>query len=102
MFMSLESIKNQIAQKLALAGSLRARARFDFGAQGHVFVDATQTPPVMSDSDEDADVTLICSLETFEGFLAGTQNPSLAFMMGKLKVKGSMGLAMKLNAILED
>ena len=32
----------------------------------------------------------------------GTQDPNIAFMMGKLKVKGSMGLAMKLNGILED
>jgi putative sterol carrier protein len=32
----------------------------------------------------------------------GTQDPTLAFMMGKLKVEGSMGLAMKLNSIIED
>ena len=40
--------------------------------------------------------------ETFEGILNGTQDPNIAFMMGKLKVKGNMGLAMKLNSILED
>jgi putative sterol carrier protein len=102
MGMSLESVKQQITQKLALASALNARAKFDFGDEGRLFVDATQTPPVMSESDEEADVTLLCSLSTFEGFLNGTQNPNLAFMMGKLKVKGSMGLAMKLNGILED
>jgi putative sterol carrier protein len=41
-------------------------------------------------------------LQTFENILAGSQDPNLAFMMGKLKIKGSMGLAMKLNGILED
>ncbi|MCD8563026.1 MAG: SCP2 sterol-binding domain-containing protein [Alphaproteobacteria bacterium] len=100
--MSLESVKNQIVQKLAHAGAFNARAKFDFGEEGRIFVDARQNPPVMNESDDEADVTLLCSLDTFEGFLSGTQNPNIAFMMGKLKVKGSMGLAMKLNAILED
>ena len=57
---------------------------------------------MVSHEDAEADVTLICSMSTFEGFLTGNQNPNVAYMMGKLKVKGSMGLAMKLNGILED
>jgi len=32
----------------------------------------------------------------------GRQDPNVAFMMGKLKVQGSMGLALKLNGFLED
>lgn len=95
-------VKSQIQQKLSFAGGLNARVKFDFGDNGRIFVDTTQAPPVINDSDDEADVTLSCTLDTFEGFLNGTQNPNLAFMMGKLKVKGSMGLAMKLNAILED
>ena len=100
--MSLDTIKEQIRQKLAFAGHLKARVTFDFGDDGRIFVDSTQSPPVISEAEEESDVTLLCSLATFEGFLNGSQNPNLAFMMGKLKVKGSMGLAMKLNAILED
>lgn len=100
--MSLDDAKNRIQKKLTLAANLNARVKLDFGDEGHIFIDATQNPPLMSDEDGDADVTLLCSLDTFTGFLNGSQNPSLAFMMGKLKVKGSMGLAMKLNAILED
>jgi len=67
-----------------------------------VFVDATQTPPAVSDEDGEADLTLVTSIDTFKGILEGTQDPNIAFMMGKLKVQGSMGLAMKLNSILED
>lgn len=100
--MSLDDAKNRIQQKLSLAGRLNARVKFDFGDEGQIFIDATQTPPVMQEQGEEADVTLLCTLDTFTGFLNGSQNPSLAFMMGKLRVKGSMGLAMKLNAILED
>jgi len=101
--MSLESVTEQIKQKMVMAMGLSAVVKFDFGDDGVIVADTTQSPPDIShDGDKDADCTLICSLDTFEGILSGTQDPNIAFMMGKLKVKGSMGLAMKLNAILED
>jgi putative sterol carrier protein len=52
--------------------------------------------------DREADVILTSTLETFGNILNGTQDPNIAFMMGKLKVKGSMGLALKLNSMLES
>ena len=87
---------------MALAAGLDAKVKLDFGDEGIVFVDATQTPPEVSDEDADADLTLVTSVDTFKEILEGTQDPNIAFMMGKLKVQGSMGLAMKLNGILED
>lgn len=100
--MSIESVTEIIRQKMSRAAGMTARVKFDFGDEGRLFVDATQNPPVINTDDEDADVTFECSLDTFNSILEGKQDPSLAFMMGKLKVRGSMGLAMKLNAILED
>lgn len=100
--MSLETVTAKIQEKMALAAGMNAKVKFDFGDNGCVFVDTTQAPPVINNEDNDADTTLLCSIETFEGILNGTQDPNIAFMMGKLKVRGSMGLAMKLNAILED
>jgi putative sterol carrier protein len=100
--MSIETVTSRIKEKLTQAAGLKAKVKFDFGADGLVYVDTTQTPPLISNEDSDADTTLVCSITTFEGILAGTQDPNIAFMMGKLKIKGSMGLAMKLNSILED
>lgn len=100
--MSLDTIKAAIKQKFSYAPDINAKIKFDFGDDGILFVDGTQNPPEMSAEDGDADTVLICSLETFKAILNGTQDPNIAFMMGKLKVKGNMGLALKLNAILED
>ena len=100
--MSIEEIQGKIKEKMALAEDLNAKVKLDFGDDGIVFVDATQNPPSISDEDADADLTLTTSSETFKEILEGTQDPNIAFMMGKLKVQGSMGLAMKLNGILED
>ncbi len=99
--MNLDEATNQINQKIAQSPGLNARVKFNFGDDGIVFVDTTQNPPVVNHDDADADVTLTCALATFAGFLNGSQDPNIAFMMGKLKVAGSMGLALKLNALLE-
>ncbi|MCB1720155.1 MAG: SCP2 sterol-binding domain-containing protein [Rhodospirillales bacterium] len=100
--MSLENLTSKIQQKMAMAAGLSAKVKFDFGEKGCIFVDTTQSPPIINNTNEEADTTLVCSMDTFQGILDGTQDPNIAFMMGKLKIKGSMGLAMKLNAILED
>lgn len=100
--MSLENITTQIKQKMSMAAGLNATVKFDFGDDGILFVDTNQSPPEIKEEDAEADLVLITSKETFEGILNGTQDPNIAFMMGKLKVKGNMGLAMKLNSILED
>ena len=47
----------------------------------------------------DADATISASQETFEKIIAGEQNPTSAYMTGKLKLKGDMGAAMKLQKL---
>lgn len=71
-------------------------AKFVIEGEGAVYIDADGARA----ADEDADVTLTASRETFEGLLSGNVNPTMAFMTGKLKVDGSMGTAMKLGQIL--
>ena len=46
-----------------------------------------------------ADATIETSGETFEKIISGEQNPTTAYMTGKLKIKGDMGAAMKLQKI---
>jgi putative sterol carrier protein len=100
--MSLDQITQEITARLGKAAGLDKAVKFDFGDDGIIHVDNTQTPPVITHEDNEADVTLACSIDTFEAILNGRKDPNVAFMMGQLKVRGSMGLAMKLNSILED
>lgn len=48
---------------------------------------------------EGVDCTITASEETFGAIAAGEQNPTTAYMTGKLKVKGDMGAAMKLQKL---
>jgi putative sterol carrier protein len=54
---------------------------------------------VTEDGDAEADCTITASEETFEKLVNGEQNPTTAYMTGKLKIKGDMGAAMKLQKL---
>lgn len=73
--MSIESVTDRIRSKMAMAAGLTAKVKFDFGDEGRIFVDGTQSPPVISDEDGDADTTFECKLETFEAILMDGRTP---------------------------
>ena len=47
----------------------------------------------------DADCAISASEENFQKILSGEQNATSAYMTGKLKIKGDMGAAMKLQKL---
>ncbi len=55
---------------------------------------------VNSGSGGAAKCTVTMSAGDFSDIIEGKLNPQMAFMTGKLKVQGDMGLALKLGAIL--
>jgi putative sterol carrier protein len=53
----------------------------------------------VSEGASDADCTFSTSEQNFEKIISGEQNATTAYMTGKLKIKGDMGAAMKLQKI---
>ena len=51
---------------------------------------------------DSADCTISASQEIFQKIIAGEQNPTSAYMTGKLKLKGDMGAAMKLQKLFPN
>ena len=79
-----------------IEGGFDGVAKFEITGIGAVVVDSDGARI----GDDDADVTLSASPETFKGILDGDVNPTMAFMSGKLKIDGSMSMAMKLASAL--
>jgi putative sterol carrier protein len=79
-----------------LNGSFDGVAKFVIEGEGAIMLDASGVRA----GDEEADVTLTAEADVFRAILDGNTNPTMAFMTGKLKVDGSMGLAMKLGSVL--
>ena len=72
---------------------------FDIEGAGKWLVDVRDGNVSVTEGGESADVVLSASQETFEKIASGEQNPTSAYMTGKLKVKGDMGAAMKLQKL---
>jgi len=98
--MDLAALTEKIRARVGDDSGLDATVKFDFGDDGMIFVDAASSPNSVSNEDREADCTIRISLANFEKLLDGDMDPTTAFMMGRLKVEGSMGIAMKLSKIV--
>jgi putative sterol carrier protein len=72
---------------------------FDIEGAGKWTVTVDDCNVSVTEGGEDADAVITASQETFEKIVSGEQNPTSAYMTGKLKVKGDMGAAMKLQKL---
>lgn len=97
--MSIETILSAIAQKAAHAKPLGASLKFNFGGE-YIHIDGTGEQNVVSTEDKDADCVVSISPADFQALISGNLNPTAAFMTGKIKVKGDLGVAMKLQSFL--
>jgi putative sterol carrier protein len=57
---------------------------------------------VKEQSEPPADCTLVLSLADFRKFLLGKLNGTMAFMTGKLKIKGDLSKAIKIESLLRQ
>ena len=72
---------------------------FDIDGAGMWMVTVEDGAVSVREGEGEADCTISASEENFQKILNGEQNPTAAYMSGKLKIKGDMGAAMKLQKL---
>ena len=72
---------------------------FDIEGAGRWTVKVDDGKVTATEGGESADCTITSSQETFQRIVDGDLNPTSAYMTGKLKIKGDMGAAMKLQKL---
>ncbi len=98
--LSLEEFTEGFRARLAQKGNINSIIKFAFDDGGLIFIDGKATPPVVSNEDKPADVTLKMSLDTLNKLYRKETNGMTAFMSGKVKLEGDMMAAMKLDQLL--
>lgn len=78
-----------------IGGGFDGIAKFVIEDEGTIMVDSDGAHA----GEDDAEVTLTASLDTFRDMMDGTLNPTTAFMTGKLQIDGDMGKALQLAQI---
>jgi putative sterol carrier protein len=81
------------------AAGLNASYVFDIDGSGKWTVNVDDGNVTVAEGEQDADCTISTSEETFMQIVRGEENPTSAYMSGKLRVKGDMGAAMKLQKL---
>ena len=96
--MTLETILPTLTEKVSKADAIGKTLKFDFGSK-QLYIDGTGEQNVVSTENKDADCLVIVSEENFMALIKGDLNPMSAVMTGKIKIKGEMGVAMKLSSL---
>ena len=101
--MALDEIVGEMQAQADKLKELNHTVLFDLGDDGKVLLDATggEVKIVPNPDSEDAETTLVLSSDNMSKLIAGDLNPMVAFTLGKLKVFGSKGIALKLSSLLD-
>jgi putative sterol carrier protein len=76
---------------------LTASYRFDVEGAGSWRVDVDDGSVAVSESDGAADCVIAVPEDLFLRIVSGRQSPMGAFLMGKIRIEGDTGLAMRLK-----
>jgi len=95
---SINAMLAGIQAKAGKAKPLGKTLKFDFGKE-QLFIDGTGESNQVSTQNEEADCMVEVSFEDFLALTKGALNPMTAVMSGQLKIKGDMGVAMKLQSL---
>ncbi|MFQ5535224.1 MAG: SCP2 sterol-binding domain-containing protein [Sphingomonadales bacterium] len=93
--MSLQEATQLVRDKIGESCGIPNTMKIDFGDDGIIFIDGTATPNVISNDDDPSDVTIKVDIDDYMQILEGSLDAQMAFMTGKLKLEGNMGVAMQ-------
>ena len=97
--MSLETILEKLNQQAGNISPIGASVKFVLD-EHTIFVDGKGDKNVVTSEDKEADCVISTTIDTFNKLKSGELNPMMAVMTGKVKIKGDMGVAMKLQSLL--
>jgi len=106
--MADETTPDQVVQEMPSyflpekAGNTNATIQFDLSGanQGKWFLKIADGKAESGKAEvEQPNMTMLADSQDFVKIFTGKMDPTSAFMSGKLKIKGDMGLAMKMQAM---
>ncbi|HLP19340.1 MAG TPA: SCP2 sterol-binding domain-containing protein [Chitinophagales bacterium] len=98
--MAFENILEGLKASAVKASPLGKTLKLDFGSN-KIVIDGTGAGNLVSTEDRETDCTVTIDEDTFTNVANGSLNPMMAFMSGKIKVKGDMSVATKMQSLFK-
>lgn len=98
--MTFTEISDKVKSQAHRAPAMGKTLKLVLGDHEIIHVDMTSTPAVVTNEDKEADCTITTTIDTLQAMQNGSVNPMMAVMTGKIKIKGDMAVAMKLQSLL--
>jgi putative sterol carrier protein len=92
-----ETLESRVEE--SKTAGMTATYLFEVDGAGTWLVDVNDGKLTVTEGGNEADTTISMSEDNFEQLVSGDLNPTTAYMTGKLKVKGDMSAAMKLQKL---
>ncbi len=98
--MTFDDIFSAVEAQAGNVTAFGAKLKFELG-DNVILIDGTGDKNVVSKDNGEAACTISTDEDTFIKLKNGDLNPMMAVMTGKVKIKGDMGLAMKLQSLIQ-
>lgn len=96
---TLEQVTQRVQGAVGAESGLDARIKFNFGPEGFLYIDGKSTPNQVHNADAESDITITVSMENFERIIDKKLNPKFALMTGKMRLRGDIRIAMRLDKV---
>jgi putative sterol carrier protein len=96
---SLEQVTERVRATVGNNSGLDAKIKFKFGDVGTLYIDGKSQPNQVHNTDQDSDITISVSMENFERIIDKQLNPKLALMTGRMRLRGDIRIAMRLDKV---
>lgn len=97
--MSFEQTIEKVKEKANEVAAIGKTLRINLGDQ-IIYIDGSGDHNEVTMEDKEADCIVTLTEDTLQGLATGSINPMMAVMSGKVKIKGDISVAMKLQSLL--
>jgi putative sterol carrier protein len=98
----LQNLTDRLGSAVQNAEALDGSIAYRFFEGGAIRIEWQGAKATVTNSSDQTDAVVELSMETLEGILDGTLEPTRAFRQGKLRLVGELSLPMKMTNLIQN
>jgi len=97
--MNVSQLTERVRSAVGAESGLDATIKFNFGDEGVIYIDGKSKPNAVSNENRDSQIVISFTPDTLTRILDKQLNPKVALMTGKMKLRGDLRIAMRLDKV---